>query len=193
MKLNKLLRNPIMVIILCVTAAGFVYFNLFKPLTSSGKTRDSGGVNPETVQETAVETSDPEQANDPLQQQMLQLHTPEYLKRTGWKRQSGRDPFSVLSSKEQLPPSVTTPEIPNEINQQQLTARTKKNRSQNLLQAISIGPQGKIALLGNQIVREGDSGQFGRVVKIDPDSILLQGPQGLQILHFKKTTQETPQ
>jgi hypothetical protein len=55
-----------------------------------------------------------------------------------------------------------------------------------LLRAISIGSQEKIALIGTRELHEGDRFVLGRILKIDQDSVLIEGPYGIRTIHLKK-------
>lgn len=189
MNYHKILRNPVVVTSLCVIAAIFLYFNAIAPLIFP----EAGDeILPENAESTEEDSEKLQENSDNTQYH----YTPEdsasitLLKKIGWKRTGNRDPFINEKRKgtrltiEALIRNDTVAAVSN-----QKPADTSVKAIHSLpavLRAISIGSHTKVALIGTRELHEGDRFVLGRVLKIGPDSVLIENPTGLRTIHLKK-------
>jgi hypothetical protein len=57
------------------------------------------------------------------------------------------------------------------------------------LKAVWLQESGRLAVINDQIVGEGESVRGFRLVKVEPDGIVVQGPQGREVLGFTARSQ----
>jgi hypothetical protein len=182
MNMQKLLKNRLAVAVLCLIAGIFVYFNNIAPIMFP---KNDGEILPEIT--VLIEDNQDSVQNVSVSDQDLGLFSDSSavvtLQKIGWKRIANRDSFI---NEKRSGAGNTMEKI---IEREDLTVKCSSKSvisSQPLLRAISIGSQEKIALIGTRELHEGDRFVLGRILKIDQDSVLIEGPYGIRTIHLKK-------
>lgn len=103
-----------------------------------------------------------------------------------WKRKSNRDPFVVEKRKGNMAYWVLREEAPIPSTSSQGKPKKKKASSPTYrLQAVAIGPAGRLALVNGKWYSEGVSKGALLFKSITPDSVVLMMGSKTQILRFK--------
>lgn len=103
-----------------------------------------------------------------------------------WKRKSNRDPFFVEKRKGNMAYWVLLEEAPIKSAPPQVKPKKNKQASPNYrLQAVAIGPAGRLALVNGKWYSEGVSKGALLFKSITPDSVVLMMGAKTQILRFK--------
>ncbi|OGS36036.1 MAG: hypothetical protein A2293_05875 [Elusimicrobia bacterium RIFOXYB2_FULL_49_7] len=180
--MKKLLLSPLGVIFLCLTALSMLFFNIIKPLLP---------VRPQSNSPVMTTIPSPP-AVDLSVENTVPGHALQKLAAIGWKRQVGRNPFvnkaRVGGEPEWLsePVPVSAPPVPAPP-----PIAPPPSEGRHLLQAIMIGPEGKSAQILTKTVVEGDVlKKIGKVIKIEPDFVVIEGPNGKRVLHLEKNKPE---
>jgi hypothetical protein len=188
-----LLKNPLVVAGLIIIAIGFIFVNNILPYMKSDEiTDETASVEPVAQQDQL----DIPVESEPLSQDEIQpiktalLLKNNLLKTQGWVRTTSRDPFentrtdtenekqAIVTTNTKLA-NVNVPIIADKV------AKKPRVKEKSILKAISIGTTEKVALIGSSVCHEGDTCSLGVVKKIDPDSVIIAGPNGIRILHLK--------
>lgn len=103
-----------------------------------------------------------------------------------WKRKSNRDPFVVEKRKGNMAYWVLREEAPMQTRASHVKSKKKKPSSPTYrLQAVAIGPAGRLALVNGKWYSEGVSKGALLFKSITPDSVVLMMGSKTQILRFK--------
>lgn len=103
-----------------------------------------------------------------------------------WKRKSNRDPFVVEKRKGNMAYWVLREDAPRQTATPHAKSKTKKQSSPVYrLQAVAIGPAGKLALVNGKWYTEGIAKGSLLFKTITPDSVVLMTGSKPQILRFK--------
>ncbi|HMA64649.1 MAG: hypothetical protein ACM31E_10480 [Fibrobacterota bacterium] len=188
-----LLKNPLVVAGLIIIAIGFVFVNNILPYMKSDEIPDETAPVEPVAQQDQLDIP---VESEPLSQDEIQpiktglLLKNNLLKTQGWVRTTSRDPFentrtdtenekqAIVTTNTKLA-NVNVPIIADKV------AKKPRVKEKSILKAISIGTTEKVALIGSSVCHEGDTCSLGVVKKIDPDSVIIAGPNGIRILHLK--------
>jgi len=192
-----LLKNPFVVAGLIIIAIGFVFVNNILPYMKSDEIPDETAPVDQVAQQVQINIP---VESEPLSQDGLQPINNELslknnlLKTQGWLRTSSRDPFentrTDTENEKQLNVIANT-NTDTKTDNKKVSIVVKKVinkprvKAASILKAISIGSAEKVALIGSSVCHEGDTCSLGVVKKIDPDSVIIAGPNGIRILHLK--------
>ncbi len=188
-----LLKNPLVVTALLLIAIGFVFVNNILPFMKSDELTDN-----DVPEETIVQQ---DQVDIPVEPESLSLDGIQTIKVTnllknnlletqGWMRTTSRDPFEnkrtdTDNDKESIgAANATSVDVPVAIAVNSVV-KNRRVKEKSILKAISIGITEKVALIRNSVCHEGDTCSLGIVKKIDPDSVIISGKNGIRILHLK--------
>ncbi len=190
---KSLLKNPLVVTALLLTAIGFVFVNNILPYLKSDELTDDNIPEEIIIQQDQVDIPvEPESLSlDGIKTiKVTNLLKNNLLKTEGWIRTTSRDPFeNNRTDTENIKQSIVAAntksvEVPVAIAVNSVT-KNRRVKEKSILKAISIGITGKVALIGNSVCHEGDTCSLGIVKKIDPDSVIISGKNGIRILHLK--------
>lgn len=188
-----LLKNPLVVAGLIIIAIGFIFVNNILPYMKSDEILDETAPVEPVAQQDQLDIP---VESEPLSQDEIQpiktalLLKNNLLKTQGWVRTTSRDPFentrtdtenekqAIVTTNTKLA-NVNVPIIADKV------AKKPRVKEKSILKAISIGTTEKVALIGSSVCHEGDTCSLGVVKKIDPDSVIIAGPNGIRILHLK--------
>lgn len=196
MKKKKLLENPAVVLLLCAAAAGTIYMNALRPLL--GKNRDvinnvsvPAEAPPEAVRNMPVCPADTATLPAAKPHDTASISG---LHRIGWYHSMGRNPFVPLD-RSLLRSAIFSAADPSGVQVVQpkergpLAPRNIGSPARTPLIAISRGASGRVALIGSEIVRVGDTCAAGIVGSIGPSSITVHTPRGQRTLRLPHISQ----
>lgn len=163
----KFLRNKLIVVILALGAVGLVSKNIILPLFYT--------IRPLSHVENGEEID--KQEGDLFQQ--IELATGKSTPMTdfeklGWALDYVRDPFKIQTMLDSETESSDTPVVLEEAIPQR----------HDVLVAVVQEPGKNLAVINDVIVTEGGYYKDFRVIKVGPDSIELEGPDGNKSLGF---------
>jgi hypothetical protein len=166
----KLLRNKSIVIIMALAAVGLVSRNMILPLFHTIQPLS----HVESDEEIAQREGNPFQ---PIEYMTGKSITMADFKNLGWATDYERDPFmaqtTVDASKESVE-NADTQVVPGE----------GEHPRPYVLVAVVQEPGKSLAVINDIIVGEGDYYEDFMVIKIDSDSVVLEGPNGNKTLRF---------
>jgi hypothetical protein len=200
---KDLLKNPLVVAGLIIIAIGFIFVNNILPYMKSDEIPAEEIPADDVSQQVQIDTSGvsevlPIEGIQPVT--TVSLLKKNLLKTQGWIRTTSRDPFENNRTDTDNENQITG--TANTSNNIITTTKTKADnvnsdivvkkvinkprvKATTILKAISIGSAEKVALIGSAVCHEGDTCSLGVVKKIDPDSVIIAGPNGIRILHLK--------
>lgn len=166
----KFLRNKSIVIIMALAAVGLVSRNIILPLFH-------------TIQPLSHVESDEEidqMEENPFQR--IEYMTGKSIpmadfKKLGWVTDYERDPFmtqTTVDARTESAGNAETPVVPGE----------GELPRPHVLVAVVQEPGKSLAVINDVIVGEGDYYEDFMVIKIDSDSVVLEGPNGNKTLRF---------
>jgi hypothetical protein len=187
-----LLKNPLIVAGLIIIAIGFIFVNNILPYIKSNEVPAEDVPVEPISQQVQIDTPVVSELlpTDGIQQtKSLTLLKENMLKTKGWIRTTSRDPFenTRTDTEDEKTSKVADNNKTENVNVRiPITTVAKKPpvKVKSILKAISVGTIEKVALIGSSVYHEGDTCSLGVVKKIDPDSVIIAGPNGIRILHL---------
>lgn len=192
-----LLKNPIVVAVLIVIAIGFVFTNNIMPYMKSDDIPAEEIREEEGMQQAQIDTpqiSELLTVEDIQPVNSITILKSNILKSQGWIRTTSREPFENTRTdtdnedqadkikkydRRNLTDNVNDGSVVNTF------VKKPRVKATSLLKAISIGTTEKVALIGSFVCHEGDTCSLGVVTKIDSDSVIIAGSNGIRVLHLK--------
>ena len=181
--MRKALNDPKVVGILCVLAVIAVYFNVMGP--SLGQPDPAGAPPSPSASAAGPAVAPPPQAavpagSPPPESGAGQKPAKADISEMGWPERMGRDPFA--------PPPGTPARM---TRRQGMVAQLTSIPLQ--LDAVAADVGGRLAVINQRIVEEGEQIAGYRVVRIHPDEVTVEGPRGRERLEFVEGKKEGPE